>query len=445
MDYTQITGEQQQSMLKTIGVKSVEELLAPIPDKQRLKDKLNLPVGCSEMELLADLESLAAKNCHVGKRVCFLGCGAYDHFIPTLVDHLAMRGEFLTAYTPYQAEASQGTLQAFYEFQTMICQITGMDIANASLYDGATAVAEAVLMAGTCSKNHRVLVSQACNPDTLETLKTYAKEQSLEIDTVPLADGQTDCDALKAAVDNQTLAVVVQFPNFFGILEQLQQIVDTAHNAGAQVIVSYDPVAAGMFTRPGEFGADIVVGEGQPLGIPLQYGAPFLGFMAAKESYLRKIPGRLVGVAKDKDDSRGFCLVLQTREQHIKRERATSNVCTNQGLMAMRAAVYMASMGRSGLAKVAELCFDKSHYAAAEIAKLEGFSVRFKQPFFKEFVVQTNRNIPDLLACCREEGIDAGVPMHRWFTDMEDCFAIAVTEKRTKQEIDALVTVLRKS
>lgn len=442
MQYTQHSDKQMREMLATIGVNGIDALFSPIPQEQRFRGPLNIPEGVSEPELLAELGRLAALNRSTDEQSCFLGMGAYDHFIPTIVDHLAMRGEFLTAYTPYQAEASQGVLQAFYEFQTMICQLTGMQIANASLYESASAAAEAAGMARSITRRDDVLVSAACHPDTVATLETYARQQQSSVSTVAMRDGATDLERLASQLNESVAAVVVQWPNAFGIIEDLEAIVNVVHEHGALAIVSYDPIASGLLKRPGDLDADIVVGEGQPLGIELQYGAPYLGFLACREAYLRKVPGRIVGTATDNCGRKGFCLVLQTREQHIKRERATSNVCTNQGLMAMRATVYLSAMGRSGIKKVASLCFDKAHYAARQIAQLDGYKLRFEQPFFKEFVVQTTRGVDRAMDRCREQGILAGVPLGRWFDELNDCFVIAVTEKRTKTEIDRLVSVL---
>ncbi len=442
MDYTQITDEQERTMLDAIGVERLEDLFAPIPADQRLQRELDIPPGCSELELLGELEGLARRNKPVTDLTCFAGCGAYDHFIPTVVDHLAMRGEFLTAYTPYQAEASQGTLQAFYEFQTMICQLTGMDIANASLYEGASAAAEAAMMALGANGRSRLIVADACHPDIVETITTYAAQQRVTVTRCPMADGLTDPNQLAGMLDDTVSAVIFQFPNFFGLLEDIPALIDAIHAAGALAIVSYDPLASGALKRPGDCGADIVIGEGQALGIPLQYGAPYLGFFAAREKFLRKLPGRVVGVAHDDQGNRGYALVLQTREQHIKRERATSNVCTNQGLMAMRAAVYLAAMGKVGIRKVASRCLDKAHYAAGEIARLDDYELRFAGPFFKEFVVRTRKDLSKVMAVCRKKGIIAGVGLGRWFDDLSDCFAVAVTEKRTKADIDALVDAL---
>ena len=442
MNYTQISAKQTEQMLKTIGAASIEALFARVPAKQRLRRPLNIPAGVTEMELLADVEGLAARNRTTADLVCFLGAGAYDHFIPTLVDHLAMRGEFRTAYTPYQAEASQGSLQAFYEFQTMICQLTGMDVANASLYEQASATAEAVLMASAATGRTGIVTSAAAHPDTRAVLRTYLRERDFGYVETGLSDGLTDLKALQAAVGPSTAAVVVQWPNFFGHLERLDEICRIAHDAGALAVISADPIACALLKPPGDFGADVVVGEGQALGIPLSYGGPYLGFFACREAFLRKMPGRVISETHDTDGRRGFCLVLQTREQHIRREKATSNVCTNQGLMALRAAVYLATMGRQGLAEAAGQCLDKSHYAADRISKIKGYKVRFAAPFFKEFVVRTDRNVEQVLKHCRAKGILAGVPLDCWYPELGDCFAVAVTEKRTKVEIDALAAAL---
>ncbi len=443
MRYTQLTESQVSHMLGTIGVGSIDDLFAPIPKAARLAGPLNIPKGISEPELMRDLEALASRNRDCTKKVCFLGAGAYDHFIPTVVDAMAHQSEFVTAYTPYQAEASQGVLQLFYEFQSMICELTGMEVANASLYEGASAAAEAMLMAVAITGRRRVAVAESAHPDSLAVLRTYAREREIEVFTVPAAGGVLEEAALRDAVDDSVAAVLIQSPNFYGCVERLDRLIPLAQAAGAKVVVSADPLASGLLRTPGSCGADMVVGEGQGLGIPMQYGGPYLGLLATREEHLRKMPGRVVGMARDKQGRRGFCLVLQTREQHIKRERATSNVCTNQGLLAIRASVYMAAMGRSGIAKVASLCFDKAHYAAARIAELPGFSLRFPAPFFKEFVVKTTRNVEKLLASCSERGILAGVPMRRFDERYADCFLVAVTEQRTRQQIDELVAALK--
>ena len=442
MNYTQVSDTQVEHMLNTIGVESIAELFSRIPSDQRFNGPLAIPAGVSEMELLADLDSLAGRNTTCRDAVCFLGAGAYDHFIPTIVDHLAMRGEFRTAYTPYQAEASQGALQAFYEFQTMLCQLTGMEVSNASLYENASAVAEAVLMASAVTGRTGAVISSAAHPDSRAVLRTYLHERDFGLAEVESKDGTTNLSALKAAVGQSTAAVVVQWPNFFGNLERLAEIVKIAHDGGALAVVSADPVACALLKPPGDYDADIVVGEGQPLGIPLSYGGPYLGFFTCREKYLRKVPGRIVSEGRDVQGRRCFCLVLQTREQHIRREKATSNVCTNQGLMALRAAVHLAAMGKQGLSEAASRCLDKSHYAADRIARLNGYRLRFTAPFFKEFVVQTDRGVEKVLKHCHGKNILAGVPLDRWYADLGDCFAVAVTEKRTREEIDALVEAL---
>jgi len=442
MDYTQLTADDKRHMAATIGIESIEALFKGIPPAHRVRGLLDLPPAMTEIELLQHVGALGEKNRHCDGRICFLGAGSYDHFIPTVVDHLAGQSEFVTAYTPYQAEASQGSLQAFYEFQTLICQLTGMDIANASLYEMTTALAEAVLMARNITGKRRIVFSAAIHPDAQAVLKTYLHE--LPLDPVPVAapNGPTDLDELAAAVDEDTAAVVIQTPNFFGCVESLDKIAPIAHQQGALFIVSVDPISCGLFRPPGEFDADIVVGEGQPLGIPMSLGGPYLGLMACKRAYLRKMPGRLVGQTTDEAGRRAFCLTLQTREQHIRRERATSNVCTNQGLLALRAAIYLAAVGKRGLAKIAGLCLDKAHYAADRIASLNGFDLRFRAPFFKEFVLRTRKDVNAVIEHCRGRNILAGVPLGRWHKELTNCLLIAVTEKRTKQDIDLLVEAL---
>jgi glycine dehydrogenase subunit 1 len=442
MKYTQFTDRQVRSMLDTIGSSSLESLFSTIPPALRLNRSLSIPRGGSELDILNDTARLAGRNRSCGELVCFLGGGAYDHFVPTLVDALAAQTEFLTAYTPYQAEASQGMLQLLYEFQTMICALTGMAVANASMYEGASAAAEATLMAANATGRNRFVVAESVHPDTLQVLRTYARERELEVVTVPLTDGVVDDSALSRLLNDETAAVLVQSPNFFGCIEHLGKVIPAAHRHGALAIVSADPIASGILKAPGAFGADIVVGEGQPLGVPLQYGGPYLGFLACREEFLRRIPGRVVGATTDRDGRRGFCLALQTREQHIKRERATSNICTNQGLLAVRASIYLSALGKQGITKVASHCFDKAHYAADRIASISGYERRFRAPFFKEFVVRTTRNVRKAMSTCRERGILGGIPLVRFDERYSDCFLVAVTEKRTRAEIDDLAATL---
>ncbi|MCH8147654.1 MAG: aminomethyl-transferring glycine dehydrogenase subunit GcvPA, partial [Planctomycetes bacterium] len=361
---------------------------------------------------------------------------------PVLIDQLISRGEFLTAYTPYQAEASQGILQLFYEFQTMVATLLGMDVANASLYEGATAAAEAVMMAIAITRRKRAVISASVHPDTIRVLQSYGQSRGIEVVVVPADNGTTDERGLAQAVDETTAAVVLQSPNFFGCVERIDRMIPGIREHGALAIVSTDPIACGLLKPPGELDADIVVAEGQPLGIPMQYGGPYLGLLACKEKYLRKMPGRVVGMTRDTEGRRAFCLALQTREQHIKRERATSNICTNQGLLAVRATIYLASMGKRGIAEAASLCFEKAHYAAKRITEIDGYELRFDAPFFKEFVVRASRGGRKVLASCRDQGILAGVPLVRFDDRYSDCLLVAVTEKRTKEEIDHLVEVL---
>jgi glycine dehydrogenase subunit 1 len=444
MRFTQITERDVQHMLATIGVQHIDDLFKDIPQRFRLNHPLNLPGPLTELELLADLERLAHRNHDCTHLTCFLGAGIYDHFVPTVVDALASQSEFVTAYTPYQAEAAQGALQALYEYQTLICQLTGMDVSNSSLYEGASAVSEAVLMARSVNGRRRVVVPSTVHPHITETLHTYLRDLPMELVSCGMDDGQTSEADFKKKVDAQTAAVVIQMPSFFGCVEPLVRFARIAHDAGAMVIASVDPVSCGLLKRPGELGADIVVGDGQSLGIPMSFGGPTLGFMACRNEFMRKLPGRLVGATTDISGRRAYCLTLQTREQHIRRERATSNICTNQGLLALRAAMHLSALGPQGLAKVAALCLEKSHYAARAIASVSGFELRFSSPFFKEFVIRTRHDVSQVLERCREEGMLAGVPLESWFPELRDCFMVACTEKRTRQEIDRLVDVLRK-
>lgn len=442
MDYIQLTDADRKQMLKTIGVDNVESLFRDIPPDVRMHEPLHLPGPLSEMELLADLNRLAGRNTDCEELTCFLGAGVYDHFVPTVVDHLASQSEFVTAYTPYQAEASQGALQAFYEYQTLICQLTGMDVSNASMYEGATAAAEAVLMARAQTGRRRVLVSAAVHPDTRGVLATYLAALPIELIEIPATNGAMDAQALSEQLDDYTAAVLIQTPNFFGIVERLGDVAAAAHEVGAICIASVDPVSCALLKTPGELGADIVVGDGQPLGIPMSFGGPSVGFMACRGTFMRKMPGRLIGATQDRSGRRAYCLTLQTREQHIRRERATSNICTNQGLLALRVAIHLSALGRHGLSKVARLCLSKAHLAAERIAGLDGFDLAFAGPFFKEFVIRTTRPMDRVLQRARDRGILAGVPLGSWYPDHADCLAIAVTEKRTREEIDQLVAAL---
>lgn len=443
MDYVQITGRQRDEMLRAVGASSMEDLLKQIPDELRLKRELGIPAGMDEWSLRVHLEGLACRNVSTDRQVCFLGAGAYDHFIPRVVDDLAMKAEFLTAYTPYQAEASQGALQAFFEFQTMICQLTGMEVSNASLYEGATATAEAALMAASVTGKREIVVSEGVNPEYRRVLRTYLSGMPLEYEEVRLKNGVTDTAALEGAMEEDTAAVIVQSPNFLGQLERVETLAKFARANESLAVQVFNPISLGLLRRPGEMDVDIAVGEGQSLGTPMGFGGPYLGLFAAKEKYVRKMPGRLVGQTVDAEGRRAFCLTLQTREQHIRREKATSNVCTNQGLMAMRASVYLAAMGAKGMRRVAQLCFNKASYLADRL-KASGLSLRYpQQAFFNELLVELKRPVEKVLADAESAGILAGYAVGGDYPELSNCLLVAVTEKRTKEEMDRLVSILK--
>jgi glycine dehydrogenase subunit 1 len=443
LSYVLNTPADQAAMLARIGVGSIEELFASIPADLRLRRPLDIPPALSEMELTQHATAVAARNQGIDDAVCFLGGGAYDHFIPAVLDAVSSRGEFYTAYTPYQAEASQGSLQAFYEFQTLICQLTGLDVANASLYEGGSSVAEAVLMAMAVNgRTGNVLVADSVHPEYVATLKTYLANLDPTVATLPTPEGFLDPATLAKAIDDKTVAVVVQHPNFFGCLEEVADLAALCHQHGAMFIVSFDPISTGILKRPGDLGADIAVAEGQCLGNPLAYGGPYLGLLACREQFVRKIPGRLVGQTVDRHGKRCWVLTLQTREQHIRREKATSNICTNQGLYALRAAVYLTALGPQGLKETAELCVRKSHYAAQQLNHVAGLRLRFHRPFFKEFTLQANADVPALLASLLADGYHGGLALGTWYKDLANCFSVAVTEKRTRAEIDGLAAAV---
>ena len=445
MPYIPNTPEDQQAMLEAIGAASVEELFAMVPAELRLDRDLDLPAAMGEMELTAHMAELAARNTSAEEAVCFLGGGSYDHFIPAVVDFVASRSEFYTAYTPYQAEASQGSLQAFFEYQTLITQLTGMDVSNASLYDGGSAAAEAVLMAmGATRRNARVVIARSVHPEYRRILATYLANFDTELVTVEAPGGTVLPEGLDAAVNDQTACVLIQHPNFFGCLEEVDRAAEIAHRAGALLVVAVDPISLGLLTRPGDYGADVVVAEGQSLGCPMAFGGPYLGILACREKFVRRVPGRLVGQTVDRRGKPCWVLTLQTREQHIRREKATSNICTNQGLMALRAAVYLAAMGPAGIRSVANLCLQKARYAAERLTEASSLSLALDPPTFKEFVVRVaDGEVEKLLEGARQEGILAGVPLARWYPELADCFLVAVTEKRTKAEIDRLARCLK--
>ncbi len=444
MSYLLNTPQDQQAMLEAIGARSVEELFAGIPAALRLQRPLDLPPALSELELAQHMQALAARNAHAGKELCFLGGGSYDHFIPSVVDALAGRSEFYTSYTPYQPEVSQGNLQAMFEYQTMVCQLTGMDVSNASLYDGGSATIEAALLCMSATRRSgKVVVPRSLHPEYRQILETYLINLGTELVTVDTPDGRLDLNALRSALNNDVACVVLQHPNFFGCLEEAQAVAEATHAAGALLVMVVDPLSLGVLKRPGELGADVVVAEGQALGSPMQYGGPYLGVMACRDKFVRRLPGRLAGQTVDRRGRRCWVLTLQTREQHIRREKATSNICTNQGLFALRAAIYLTFMGPHGVREVGELCVRKTHFAATQITANPRLQRRFTAPVFKEFVVRDSEGrVAELLEQALQAGVLAGIPLQRWYPELSDCFLVAVTEKRTRPEIQLLADSL---
>jgi glycine dehydrogenase subunit 1 len=433
-----------QEMLRVIGVSSEEELFADIPEKLRLKDQLDIPPAVSEWEAVRILQELAAANRQL---ICFAGAGYYDHHSPAVVDHLIRRSEFYTAYTPYQAEVSQGTLQSIYEFQSMVCELTGLDVANASMYDGASAMAEAAMMARSIQrKRDKIVLSITANPHYRQVLDTYNLGLQMPVEIAPrTGSGLTDLDALKKLVDEETAAVIVQSPNFYGLIEDFEAAAGIAHDAGALLVAVVDPISLAILKSPGEAGADIAVAEGQPLGIPLSYGGPVLGLFAARQKHIRQMPGRIVGVTEDLEGKRGFVLTLQTREQHIRREKATSNICTNQGLCALAATIYLSTVGRDGLRRVAEASTRMAHYAYDRIVAETGLEPMFPDsPFFREFALKTKGPARDLVRRAAERGVLAGVALSRFpHIDVDDGLLVAFTEKRSKDDVELLLDVLK--
>jgi glycine dehydrogenase subunit 1 len=432
------------TMLKKIGVEQLEDLFLDVPQEHRFPN-LDLPPAITEMEVVDELQGLARANESTGDLISFLGAGAYNHYVPAAVDAIVRRGEFLTAYTPYQPELSQGTLQAIFEYQSSIAALTGMDVSNASHYDGATAAAEAVSMAYAHfrGKRNKVILSPALHPHYRETIRTYNAGSDIELyGDGTQADLSAGLEALMPLIDNQTALVMVQYPDFFGRIYDYSQLAEAVHNAGALLAVSINPIALGLLKPPGEFGADIVTGEGQPLGIPLSYGGPYLGIFTTRKEYVRKMAGRLVGETVDNRGQIAYVLTLTAREQHIRREKATSNICTNQGLMALAATVYMSLLGRNGLRRVAELCYHKAHYAAKRLSALPGFALKWEGHFFNEFVLSCPLPAAELVEHMLEHGILCGYEVGKDYPGMENDLLIAVTEMNTSDDIDVLVDTL---
>ena len=431
--YIPSTREERLDMLHSIGMHSFDELYADIPESLRLKDGLSLPVGLSEMEVARKMEEISEKNTRFSH--IFRGAGSYQHYIPAIVKQVTSKEEFVTAYTPYQAEISQGILQSIFEYQTMICDLTGMDISNACVYDGAEASAEGVAMCRD-RKRSKALVSATVNPYVLETIKTYCFGNEMEIEVIPEKDGLTDMEYLKEHVDAQTACVLIQHPNYYGNLEEAAEIGEITHGAGAKYVMNVNPISLGVVKTPAEYGADVAVGEGQPLGLSIAFGGPYLGFMAATQKMMRNLPGRIVGQTEDHNGKKGYVLTLQAREQHIRREKASSNICSNQALCALAVGVYLATMGNEGIKKAATLSTSKAHYLSAELAKV-GYQTENKGEFFHEFVTVSDVPTAKALAALEEKGILGGFPLD------EHRILWCCTEVNTKEEMDAVVQILK--
>ncbi|MHB1004644.1 MAG: aminomethyl-transferring glycine dehydrogenase subunit GcvPA [Chloroflexota bacterium] len=443
MNYVPNTDADREAMLCTIGVGSASALFADIPAEVR-DPALDLPEALSELELRQLMGAMAAENADSGRYPSFLGAGAYNHFIPSVVGRVTGRSEFSTAYTPYQPEISQGTLQSIFEFQSMVCRLTGMDVANASLYDGASATAEAVVLSLSATRRHKVVLGGSVHPEYRTVLRTFTRELGLEYaecDLLP-REGRLDPGCVRGYVDENTACVIVQQPNFLGHLEDVTALAEAAHSVGALFVVAFDPISLGVLRPPAAYGADVAVAEGQSLGIPVGFGGPSLGIFACREKYLRQMPGRLVGETVDNRGQRGYVLTLQAREQHIRREKATSNICTNQALMALAATVYLSYMGPQGLKRVAELSLQKAHYAARRLSQVPGYSLPFSEPFFKEFVLRCPRPAEEVNALLWRNGIVGGYALGKDFPQLRDCLLLCVTEMNTVAQIDRFVAAV---
>ncbi len=426
-------------MLESIGASSFDDLFSHIPETLRTQS-FALPPGLSEMEMLQIMKGLASRNS--GMLVNFCGGGFYDHFIPSTVDALVSRGEFYTAYTPYQPEVAQGTLQAVFEYQTAIARLTCMEAANASLYDGGTALFEAMMMALRVTRRNKVLVDKGVNPIYRTMLRCYMRNLEIAYEEIDLCGGLADREAFRELLDADTAAVLLQNPNFFGCLDDVSDIAAAAHDVGALALMSVYPLSLALLKTPGEMGADIVTGEGQSLGLPLSFGGPYLGFMACSSKLVRKMPGRIAGITHDQQGRRGFVLTLQAREQHIRREKATSNICTNQGLMALRSLVYMSLLGKQGMVDAAQHCADQAAYAFQKLTSIRGVTPLYEQPFFNEFAIRLPRDAAEVISKLIDEGLAAGFPVSRYYDHMDTILLMAFTEKRTREEIDILAAKL---
>src|SRR5215204_3497284 len=443
MRYIPNSPEERQEMLTSVGLASADELFRSIPSDVQLGRRLNITEPLAEPEVISAMENFAANN-PAATKPSFLGAGVYSHFSPTIVDHLIQRSEFFTSYTPYQPEISQGTLQYIFEFQTLICQLTGMEVANASMYDGSTALAEAYLMALRVTRRSKIVVADSVHPEYRQVARTYTQHGELEIIEAGF-DEKTGRVSNLSALDDKTAALVIQSPNFLGCIENTERLAEAAHKVGALLIVVVaEAISFGLLRSPGECGADIVVGEGQSFGIPMSFGGPHVGLFATQEKFVRQMPGRLCGVAYDKNGNRGFVLTLSTREQHIRREKATSNICTNQGLIALAATIYMESMGKKGLQEVAVQNAQKAAYAKKQISRIEGFSIPYSAPTFNEFIVRAPKSATEVLEKLRtENGIIGGLALSKYYAGSDNDFLVCVTEINTKAQIDSLIEGLR--
>lgn len=438
--YIPTTSEDEQKMLREININNIEELFDDIPKNIKFNKELNLKAPMAETELISYMKEIGFKN--KKDLTCFLGAGAYDHYIPSIIKHIISRSEFYTAYTPYQPEISQGTLQAIFEYQSMICALTDMDVSNASMYDGSTATAEASLLAVEHTKRKNIIVSTTVNPQVRSVLKTYLKFKNINLIEVDEKEGITDIEKLESFANNKTAGIIVQNPNFFGIIEDMSDIEKIAHKNNSMLILSVDPISLGVLKTPGEIGADIVVGEGQSLGNSLSFGGPYLGFMAVKNNLMRKIPGRMVGMTEDVEGKRAFVLTLQAREQHIRREKAGSNICSNQGLNALCAAIYLTTLGKEGIKEIGAQCIKKSHYAYNEITKSGKYKLLFKKPFFKEFALKSDIEVSKINESLLQNNILGGYDLKRDYPLYNNSLLLCVTEKRTKKEIDELIKAM---
>ncbi len=444
MDYVPFSKEEIKGQLSDIGIKSIDSLLETIPKPIR-NVNFNLPEGMSEIDAEYRFNTLANKNLDINEYVCYLGGGAYDHYIPALISALANRSEFVTSYTPYQPEASQGTLQAIFEYQSMICEITGLELSNASLYDGATACAEAILVLLNSSKRKdEILVAESLHPYYRKVIDTYLRHLDIKVIPVPSTDGAIDFESLTELLSDKVAGLIVQSPNFFGSIENVKKLTEEIHSCGAKIIMVCNPISLGILASPAECDVDIAVGDGQPFGVDLSFGGPYFGFIASKKTFMRKMPGRIVGQTKDADNKDCFVLTLQAREQHIRREKATSNICTNQALIALRGAIYLAWLGKEGFYDLAKQNTEKAHYLANKLSELDGIELYFDKPFFNEFCIRITPDISvkKILTDFEKEKIFAGIDIHAFHKKYPNCLMIAVTEKRTLCELDRFVSVM---